>query len=211
MVLHPQLHGQREMTCPRESIRNKKTLGSDMLKNNPGLHSLFGKCWCSTGGVFTIVLDHILPFLSVFPCFCLPLLPNLRDVSWKWLGECVGILVSEGTTLVVLVPGWSSPWCEGANLGVFHLCHLVVLSLHPWNRGGEGSKIGGQYLYTNAVRRGPPQTPWSLFGAHVVSFFLPWKQAVWYTPNLFWPVEELEFSELKTPLVYTFLPPKKKL
>ena len=30
---------------------------------------------------------------------------------------------------------------------------------------------------------------------------------MWYTPNLFLPVVALEFSELKTPLVYTFFPP----
>ena len=45
--------------------------------------------------------------------------------------------------------------------------------------------IGGQILYTNTARRGPPQTPWRLFGVYVFSFFLPWKQAFWYTPNLF--------------------------
>ena len=55
--------------------------------------------------------------------------------------------------------------------------------------------------------RGPPPTPWRLFGVYVFSFFFPWKQALWYTPNLFLPVEALEFSELKTLWVYTFFPP----
>ena len=39
-----------------------------------------------------------------------------------------------------------------------------------------------------------------------IFLLFPLKQAFWYTPNLFLPVEELEFSELKTPLVYTFSP-----
>ena len=38
--------------------------------------------------------------------------------------------------------------------------------------------IGGQNLYANTARRGPPpQTPWRLFGVYVFYFFFTWKQA----------------------------------
>ena len=72
------------------------------------------------------------------------------------------------------------------------------------------SEIGGLNLYTNAARRGPPQTPRRLLGVCVFSFFFPLKtSSLVYTKPLFWPIEALEFAELKTPLVYTFVPPTK--
>ena len=39
----------------------------------------------------------------------------------------------------------------------------------------------------NTAWRGPPQTPWSLFGVYryFSLLFLPWKQAFWYARNLF--------------------------
>ena len=67
--------------------------------------------------------------------------------------------------------------------------------------------VGGQNLHTNIVRRGPPHT--HLEGSLVYMFFPPpfsRKQTFWYTPNLFLLVDSLGFSELKTPLVYTFFP-----
>ena len=73
---------------------------------------------------------------------------------------------------------------------------------------GSLQRIGGQNLYTNTARRGPqkhleaslvymyfPAFPLEnkLYGIHQTSFL---------------PVKELDFSELKTPLVYTLFLPK---
>ena len=71
-------------------------------------------------------------------------------------------------------------------------CYLNLISVSPM--------LGGRNLYTNTARKRSPQTPWRLFGVYAFSFFFPSKP-------LFLPVEALEFSELKTPLVYTFFPP----
>ena len=57
------------------------------------------------------------------------------------------------------------------------------------------------------MRRGPPppQTPARLFGVYDFSFLLPWNKLfdIHQRNPLFLAVEALEFSELKTPLVYT--------
>ena len=68
----------------------------------------------------------------------------------------------------------------------------------PWKQ------VGGQNLYTNALRRCPPQTPGRLFGVYVFSFFPHENKLFGIHQTFFWPVETLEFSELRTPLVYTF-------
>ena len=71
--------------------------------------------------------------------------------------------------------------------------------------------LGGQNLYTNTARRGPSETPWRLFGVYAFSFFSPWKQAFWYTPNLFltcWGT--WVFKAENTFGVYLFLPFKSK-
>ena len=71
------------------------------------------------------------------------------------------------------------------------------------------SSLGGQYIYiyTNTARRGPPQTPSRLFGVYVFSIFSLTNKLFGIHQTSFLPVEALEFSELKTPLVYTFFPP----
>ena len=77
---------------------------------------------------------------------------------------------------------------------------------------GRAKRIGGQNLYTNTVRRGPPRTPGRLFGVHD---FFPlfslenklFAKFLVYTKPLFRLLRHLSFSELKTPLVYTFFPP----
>ena len=85
------------------------------------------------------------------------------------------------------------------------------------NGGHAGTKkapIEAQNLYTNIARRGPPQTPGSLFGVYAISFSVPSfplkTSFLVYTKPCFLPVEALEFSERKTPLVYTFFPPTNK-
>ena len=68
--------------------------------------------------------------------------------------------------------------------------------------------IGGQNLYTNTARKGPPQTPRRLFLVYMYfpAFSLETKLFGIHQTS-FLPVEALEFSELKTPLVYAFFPP----
>ena len=56
------------------------------------------------------------------------------------------------------------------------------------------SEIGGQNLYTDTLRRGSPTT--TLKALWCICIFLLFPS--------FLPAEALEFSELKTPLVYTF-------
>ena len=53
--------------------------------------------------------------------------------------------------------------------------------------------VGGQNLYTNALRRGPPQTPGRLFGVYVFAFFPLKTRFLVYTKPLFLPVEAREF------------------
>ena len=63
-------------------------------------------------------------------------------------------------------------------------------------------------IYTPILREGVPHK--HLEGSLCICIFLPfsfffhWKPAFWYTQTSFLPVDALEFSELKTPLVYTF-------
>ena len=87
---------------------------------------------------------------------------------------------------------------------VFHLDHI--------RDSGWPASVGGQNLYTNTVRRGPPHTPGRLFSVYGFPPLFPWKQAFCQVFGIhqtsFLPVEALEFSELKTPLVYTFFSPK---
>ena len=72
------------------------------------------------------------------------------------------------------------------------------------------AQLGGQNLYTNTARRGspsPPQTPWRLFGVYVFPAFSLENKLFGIHQTSFLPVEALEFSELKIPLVYTCFPP----
>ena len=87
---------------------------------------------------------------------------------------------------------------------------LRILRLQPrleWKSLTKENLVGAKTAHLEAKispRRGPPQTPWSLFGVYVFSFFFPWKQQLFgIHKTSFLPVEELEFSELKAPLVYT--------
>ena len=68
----------------------------------------------------------------------------------------------------------------------------------------QESEIGCQNLYTNTVRGGPPQTPGTLFGVYVFSFFSLENKLSGIHQTSFLTVEALELLELKTPLVYTF-------
>ena len=85
-------------------------------------------------------------------------------------------------------------------------CHTWHIPSPPPQNRIRGY-MGGQNLYTNAARRDPPQTPGRLFGVYVVSFFSLENKLFGIHQTSCLPVEALEFSELKTPLVYTFLPP----
>ena len=98
------------------------------------------------------------------------------------------------------VPFFVCPLREGGHISgeLFGLFLEVCLS----------PTLGGQNLYTqNCAKRSRTNT-WKALWCICLFLRFPWKQALWYTPNLFLPVEALEFSELKTPLVYTFVPPK---
>ena len=73
------------------------------------------------------------------------------------------------------------------------------------------AEIGGPNLCTNTVRRVSPANAWkALWGICIFPCF-PLKTSILvHTKPLFWPVEALGFLELKTPLVCTFVPLKKK-
>ena len=71
--------------------------------------------------------------------------------------------------------------------------------------------LGGQNLYTNTARRVSPQTPWRLVGVYVFSFFFPWKQAFWYTPNLFFACWDTWVFRAENTFGVYFFPSKENL
>ena len=80
---------------------------------------------------------------------------------------------------------------------------MKKMTLH-WER----TVIGYQNLYTNTARRGPQQPRWRLFGVYVFSSFFPWKQAFWYTPNLFFACWGTWVFRAENTFGVYFFPPK---
>ena len=77
-----------------------------------------------------------------------------------------------------------------------------------WVKGAQNRRPKSIHQY---CAKGSPTTTLKALWCICIFPLFPLKTSfLVYTKPLFWPVEALEFSELKTPLVYTFFPPIKR-